>query len=257
MCGLGAPLCDDSIVHQSKPAISLRRGHETDDESRLFDMVRGSARSVAVYDVSAPAILAASQRAREQCGFVDVELAEINIVDAATDTDSTRKLLTLIRDGQLKEWKVRSWLRTPAGGGSWEFASGQAIDIGGGASVSCPIPHQSHRPPTLTACPSTKTRSSTPSSAARSNRSPTTRPGNSPTIPLGTRSWISCTREGPMGSRISFPAGPIRPPRARPGGKRGSAHPSSPAAPKRAPAVEPARPAGRSSCRRPAGSVRA
>ena len=142
MCGLGAPLCDDSIVHQSKPAISLRRGHETDDESRLFDMVRGSARSVAVYDVSAPAILAASQRAREQCGFVDVELAEINIVDAATDPDSTRKLLTLIRDGQLKEWKVRSWLRTPAGGGSWEFASGQAIDIGGRrlGLVSYPAP---------------------------------------------------------------------------------------------------------------------
>jgi hypothetical protein len=109
----------------------LRRGRETDDESRLFDLVRASPRSVAVYDVATPAILAASQRAREQCGFVDVELGEIDIVDRASDPDSTRKLLTLICDGLLKEWKVRSWLRTPTGGGSWELASGRAIDIGG------------------------------------------------------------------------------------------------------------------------------
>jgi hypothetical protein len=109
----------------------LRIGSETDDESRLFDMVRASARSVAVYDVSAPAILAASRRAREQCGFVDVELAEIDIVERATDPESTRRLLALICDGQLKEWKVRSWLRTPDGGGSWALAHGQAVDVGG------------------------------------------------------------------------------------------------------------------------------
>jgi hypothetical protein len=106
-------------------------GRVTDDESRLFDMVRASSRSVAVYDVSTPAILAASPRAREQLGFVDVELEAVNIVDAARDPDSTRKLLALIRDGQLQEWKVRSWLRTPEGGGFWEFARGHAIDVGG------------------------------------------------------------------------------------------------------------------------------
>jgi hypothetical protein len=109
----------------------LRIGRETDDESRLLDMVCASARSVAVYDVSAPAILAASRRAREQCGFVDVELAEIDIVERATDPESTRRLLALIRDGQLQEWKVRSWLRTPEGGRSLAFAHGQAIDVGG------------------------------------------------------------------------------------------------------------------------------
>jgi hypothetical protein len=109
----------------------LRIGRETDDESRLFDMVRASARSLAVYDVSAPSILAASRQAREQCGFVDVELAEIDIVERATDPASARRLLALICDGQLKEWKVSSWLRTPGGGRSWGLAHGQAIDVGG------------------------------------------------------------------------------------------------------------------------------
>jgi len=93
-------------------------------------MVRASAGSVAVYDIATPAILAVSRRAAEQLGFVDVDLAEVNIVDGARDPESTRKLLSLIRDGQLKEWKVRSWLRTP-GGGFWEYASGRAIDVGG------------------------------------------------------------------------------------------------------------------------------
>ncbi|MDQ1479434.1 MAG: hypothetical protein QOI44_295 [Actinomycetota bacterium] len=94
-------------------------------------MVRASARSVAVYDVSAPAILAASRRAREHCGFVDLELAEIDIVERASDPESTRRLLALICDGQLKEWKVRSWLRTAGGGRSWSFAHGQTVDVGG------------------------------------------------------------------------------------------------------------------------------
>jgi hypothetical protein len=124
-------LCDYSAVHQSQQASSLREGRETDDESRLFDRVRASGRSVAVYDVSTPAILAVSQRAREQLGFVDVELAAVNIVDGARDPESTRKLIALIRDGQLTEWKVRSWLQTPDGGGFWEFARGHAIDVGG------------------------------------------------------------------------------------------------------------------------------
>jgi hypothetical protein len=97
----------------------------------LFDMVRASSRSIAVYDVSAPAILAASPRAREQCGFVDVELAEIDIVERATDPESARRLLELIHNGLLKEWKVGSWLRTPGGGRSWGLAHGQAIDVGG------------------------------------------------------------------------------------------------------------------------------
>ena len=93
-------------------------------------MVRASARSVAVYDVGTPAILAVSRRAAEQLGFVDVDLAAVNIVDRARDPESTRKLLSLIRDGLLKEWKVRSWLRTP-GGGFWVYASGRAIDVAG------------------------------------------------------------------------------------------------------------------------------
>ena len=97
----------------------------------MLDKVRASARSVAVYDISTPAILAVSSRAREQLGFVDVELAAVNIVDGAKDPESARKLLALIRDGQLTEWKARSWLRTPGGGGSWEYASGRAIDVGG------------------------------------------------------------------------------------------------------------------------------
>jgi len=109
----------------------MAKNHVTDDESRLLDMVRASGRSVAVYDVSTPAILAVSERAREQLGFVDVELAAVDLVDRARDPDGVRKLLSLICDGQLNVWKFRSWLRDPDGDGFWDFGTGQAIDVGG------------------------------------------------------------------------------------------------------------------------------
>jgi len=125
-------------------AKSLGRYHAgIDDETTLLDRVRTSGRSVAVYDVSNPAILAASSLAREQLGFVDVELSEVDIVDRARDPESVRRLLALICDGELKEWKVRSWLRTPDGGGSWDFATGHAIDVGSRrfGLVSYPVPY--------------------------------------------------------------------------------------------------------------------
>jgi DNA-binding CsgD family transcriptional regulator len=112
-------LCDDSPVKRS------------DDESTLLNGVTTSDRAVAVFDVSTPAILAASDRARERCGFVDVDLADVDIVDAASNPGGVRKLLELILDGHIKDWRVRSWLRNPDGGGSWDVATGQAIDVGG------------------------------------------------------------------------------------------------------------------------------
>jgi DNA-binding CsgD family transcriptional regulator len=104
-------------------------GDEIEDESTLLSLVHSSTRSVAVYDVARPAILAASQLAREQLGFVDVELTSVNIVDSARDPESVRQLLALIREGQLKAWSVRTWLRDSSGGGSWAYATGHTVDI--------------------------------------------------------------------------------------------------------------------------------
>jgi len=124
-------LCHDSSVHRPEQTGSQFGDSKTDDESRLLDMVRASSRSVAVYDVSTPTLLAASERAREQLGFGDTELATVDLVERASDPDGVRKLLALIRDGQLKAWRFRAWLRTPDGGRSWDFGTGHAIDVGG------------------------------------------------------------------------------------------------------------------------------
>jgi DNA-binding CsgD family transcriptional regulator len=128
---VAAALCHDSSVHRPEQTGPQLRDNTTDDESRLLDMVRASSRSVAVYDVSAPTLLAVSERAREQLGFGDTELATVDLLERASDPDGVRKLLALIRDGQLKAWRFRSWLRTPDGGRSWDFATGHAIDVGG------------------------------------------------------------------------------------------------------------------------------
>lgn len=115
---------------QQESAVAWR-DHGIDDESTLLGMVRESSRSVAVYDIYRPAILAVSRLASTQLGFADVELADVDIVDAARDPESVRRLLALIGDGLLTEWKVRSWLRTPDGGGSSDFfGTGRAIDVG-------------------------------------------------------------------------------------------------------------------------------
>ena len=108
----------------------------------MFDLVGTSGASVALYDVSSPAILGASPTAREQLGFMDVDLADVNIVDGSSDPASTLRLCALIRDGQLKDWSVRSWLRAPDGGGCWAFATGHAIDVEGRrlGIVSYPTP---------------------------------------------------------------------------------------------------------------------
>jgi DNA-binding CsgD family transcriptional regulator len=104
---------------------------QSEDESTLLDRVTRSDRAVALFDVSTRVVLAASGRARERCGFVDVDLADVNIVDGASNPGGVRKLLELILEGHIKDWKVRSWLHTPDGGRSWGFATGQAIDVGG------------------------------------------------------------------------------------------------------------------------------
>ena len=102
-----------------------------DDDSKLLDMVQSSSRSVALYDVATPTLLAMSEPAREQLGFVDVELATLDIVERAADPEGVRKLLALIREGQLKAWKFRSWTRSSDGEGRWNCATGHAIDVGG------------------------------------------------------------------------------------------------------------------------------
>ena len=103
----------------------------SDDRSRLFEKVTASAGSVAVYDVSTPAIVAASRLARHQLGFVDVDLADVNIVDTASDPDGTRQLCGLIRDGYLEEWKASCWLRTLDGERTPAFGTGRAVDVEG------------------------------------------------------------------------------------------------------------------------------
>jgi DNA-binding CsgD family transcriptional regulator len=102
-----------------------------DDQLRLLERVRASSASVAVYDVSDPAILAASPHALEQLGFAGVELASVDIVESSRDPEGTRKLLALIRDGHLKSWRVRSWLRTSDGDGFWDCGTGHAVDVEG------------------------------------------------------------------------------------------------------------------------------
>jgi len=103
----------------------------SDDQSRLFEKVSASAGSVAVYDVSNPAIVAASRLARQQLGFVDVDLADVNIVDTSSDPDGTRKLCGLILDGYLEEWKAGCWLRGPDGERAAAFGTGRAVDVEG------------------------------------------------------------------------------------------------------------------------------
>jgi DNA-binding CsgD family transcriptional regulator len=101
-----------------------------EDESMLFKAVGESSLSVAVYDVVEPAVLALSPSARAQLGFVDVDLAAVNIVERASNPDGVRTLLALICDGQLKEWKFRSWLRGPGGEGYWDYGVGRLIEVG-------------------------------------------------------------------------------------------------------------------------------
>jgi DNA-binding CsgD family transcriptional regulator len=103
---------------------------EVENASRLLDRVRASRRSVAVYDISSPSILAVSGPARGQLGFDDVDLADFDIVDNARDPTSVQRLLQLIGDGQLEAWKTRAWLRTTSGVGYWGYSRGRALDIG-------------------------------------------------------------------------------------------------------------------------------
>jgi len=123
-------VCNDLSVSQSDAASSFLPD-ETDDESRLLDMVRSSGRTVALYDVATPALLAVSERARKQLGFVDVELDSVDIVERSANPDGVRKLLALIREGHLRAWKFHSWTRNAEGGPRWNCATGHAIDVGG------------------------------------------------------------------------------------------------------------------------------
>ena len=140
--GAQSSLCNDALVSQADTSSSSSRSLKSDDQSRLLERVRRSTRSIAVYDIATPAILAASPVALEQLGFAGVELAEVDIVGRARDPDSTRRLLALIRDGELKDWKVRTWLRTSDREGCWDYARGQAIDVEGRrlGVVSYPAP---------------------------------------------------------------------------------------------------------------------
>ncbi|HTD50898.1 MAG TPA: helix-turn-helix transcriptional regulator [Acidimicrobiia bacterium] len=98
--------------------------------SRLFDQVSASRRSVSLYDISSPSIVAVSEPARGQLGLNDIELADFDIVDNAQDPASVQRLLQLIGDGQLEAWTTRTWLRTTSGGGYWGYSKGRALDIG-------------------------------------------------------------------------------------------------------------------------------
>lgn len=124
-------MCNDSSVNQSDQTRISYPYDEIDDESKLLDLVQSSSRSLALYEVATPMLLAMSEPAREQLGFVDVELATLDIVERAADPDGVRKLLALIREGQLRAWKFRSWTRYPDGEGRWNCATGHAIDVGG------------------------------------------------------------------------------------------------------------------------------
>jgi DNA-binding CsgD family transcriptional regulator len=93
--------------------------------------VWSSSLSVAVYDMSRPGVLAVSASAREQLGFSDVDIDTVDIVETSHDPDAVRQVIGFIRNGQLREWKWRSWLHTPDGGGFWDVAVGRALDVRG------------------------------------------------------------------------------------------------------------------------------
>jgi hypothetical protein len=99
------------------------------DESVLLDETCTSSLAVAVYDMSRPAILAVSPSARPQLGFSGVDIDTVDIVETSSDPDAVRRLIGLIRDGQLREWKWRSWLHAPDGGRFWDVAVGRALDV--------------------------------------------------------------------------------------------------------------------------------
>jgi DNA-binding CsgD family transcriptional regulator len=99
-----------------------------DDVPALLEATRRSNQPVAVYDMSEPAILAASDSACMRMGFTDVDAESVDIVAAAKDPDRVRQVVELIRDGQLQEWKWRSWLYEPTGEGYWDVATGIALE---------------------------------------------------------------------------------------------------------------------------------
>jgi DNA-binding CsgD family transcriptional regulator len=111
--------------------LSGRGGGMVVDERALLDATRQSRQSVAVYDMSAPGILATSDSARAQMGFTDVEPESVDIVASAIDPDRVRQVVELIRDGQLREWTWRSWLYGPTGEGYWDNATGIALETAG------------------------------------------------------------------------------------------------------------------------------
>jgi DNA-binding CsgD family transcriptional regulator/PAS domain-containing protein len=101
----------------------------SDTRATLERAVQTSGQSVALYDLERLEILAVSPPAREQLGLDGVDLGTFDLVESSSNPDATRQLLALIRDGQLKEWKVRSRLRDASGQPFVAYATGRLLDF--------------------------------------------------------------------------------------------------------------------------------
>jgi hypothetical protein len=101
----------------------------SDTRATLERAVQTSGQSVALYDLERLKILAVSPPAREQLGLDGVDLGTFDLVESSSNPDATRQLLALIRDGQLKEWKVRSRLRDASGQPFVGYATGRLLDF--------------------------------------------------------------------------------------------------------------------------------
>ena len=119
------------MTTKHKPPTAPRRSQETesaDAEAALCDAVRASPLCVAVYDLSTSRVLAVSASAYEWLGLTDVDLADFDFVEAASDPDAVRQLVALISDGYLEEWTFRGLLYSPDGGRALGYGTGRIVD---------------------------------------------------------------------------------------------------------------------------------
>ncbi|HEV7526150.1 MAG TPA: response regulator transcription factor [Acidimicrobiia bacterium] len=101
-----------------------------DGEDSLVEDISASQLPVAAFDVAKRRLLGASARGYAMLGFTGVDLATLDLVDAASDPDACIRLHALILDGHIAEWKYSCLLRSEDGSENRGVAFGRAVAIG-------------------------------------------------------------------------------------------------------------------------------